>query len=153
MISLKIDQHQQHLLKEMVGEEDTREKARLASLSLPHAGDWLNCAPIKSLGLHLRPAEFVLALKYRLGLAIYDAEGPCPACLRLSDVMGDHALCCGTGGERISRHNALRDAFFDTAVSAGQRGQRADSCSLVWTDALPMSWCLYGQEAVMLPTM
>ena len=43
----------------------------------------------------------------------------CPACLRLSDVMGDHALCCGTGGERISRHNALRDAFFDTAVSAG----------------------------------
>ena len=29
--------------------------------------------------------------------------------------MGDHALCCGTGGERISRHNA----FFDTAVSAG----------------------------------
>ena len=33
--------------------------------------------------------------------------------------MGDHALCCGTGGERISRHNALRDAFFDTAVSAG----------------------------------
>ena len=119
MISLKIDQHQQHLLKEMVGEEDTREKARLASLSLPHAGDWLNCAPIKSLGLHLRPAEFVLALKYRLGLAIYDAEGPCPACLRLSDVMGDHALCCGTGGERISRHNALRDAFFDTAVSAG----------------------------------
>ena len=43
----------------------------------------------------------------------------CPACLRLSDVMGDHALCCGTGGERISRHNALRDAFFDTAMSAG----------------------------------
>ena len=33
--------------------------------------------------------------------------------------MGDHALCCGTGGERISRHNAnaLRDAFFDTAMS------------------------------------
>ena len=67
MISLKIDQHQQHLLKEMVGEEDTREKARLASLSLPHAGDWLNCAPIKSLGLLLRSAKFVLALKYRLG--------------------------------------------------------------------------------------
>ena len=26
---------------------------------------------------------------------------------------------CGTGGERISRHNNLRDALFDTAVSAG----------------------------------
>ena len=28
-------------------------------------------------------------------------------------------MCCGSGGERISRHNALRDAFFDTAASAG----------------------------------
>ena len=36
-----------------------------------------------------------------------------------SDVFGDHALCCGSGGERISRHNALRDALFDTAVAAG----------------------------------
>ena len=119
MISLKIDQAQLLRLEGMVDEEDIRKKARLGSLSLPHAGDWLNCAPIKSLGLHLRPAEFVLAMKYRLGLPIFDAAGPCPACLRLSDVMGDHALCCGTGGERISRHNALRDAFFDTAVSAG----------------------------------
>ena len=107
MISLKIDQEQLRRLEGMVDEDDTREKARLGSLSLPHAGDWLNCAPIKSIGLHLRPSEFVLAVK--LGLPIYDAEGPgpaqCPACLRLSDVMGDHALCCGTGsgaGLRIS---------------------------------------------------
>ena len=28
-------------------------------------------------------------------------------------------MCCGSGGERISRHNALRDAIFDTAVVAG----------------------------------
>ena len=78
MISLKIDQEQLRRLEGMVDEDDTREKARLGSLSLPHAGDWLNCAPIKSLGLHLRPSEFVLAVKYRLGLPIYDAEGPCP---------------------------------------------------------------------------
>ena len=32
--------------------------------------------------------------------------------------MGDHALCCGHWGERISRHNALRDAVFNTAASA-----------------------------------
>ena len=32
---------------------------------------------------------------------------------------GDHALCCGSGGERISRHNALREALHDTAVAAG----------------------------------
>ena len=40
-------------------DESVREKARLESLSLPHAGDWLNTAPLTALGLHLRPAEFV----------------------------------------------------------------------------------------------
>ena len=119
MISAKVDQHQLHLLQEDVGEDEVREKARLGSLSLPHSGDWLNCPPLKALGLHLRSAEFVLAAKYRLGLPIFDQEGPCPACLRNSDVYGDHALCCGVGGERISRHNALRDAIFDTAAQAG----------------------------------
>ena len=67
MISLKINQEQLRRLEGMVDEDDTREKARLGSLSLPHAGDWLNCAPIKSLGLHLRPSEFVLAVKYCTG--------------------------------------------------------------------------------------
>ena len=27
--------------------------------------------------------------------------------------------CCDSGGEKISRHNALRDNLFDTAVAAG----------------------------------
>ena len=29
------------------------------------------------------------------------------------------AMCCGSGGERISRHNHLRDHLHDTAVAAG----------------------------------
>ena len=40
-------------------------------------------------------------------------------CLQKSDVLGDHALCCGSGGEHISRHNALRNAIFETAFAAG----------------------------------
>ena len=28
-------------------------------------------------------------------------------------------MCCGTGGERIARHNHLSDAIFDTAAAAG----------------------------------
>ena len=96
-----------------------RERARVASVSLPHAGDWLVVAPLIALGLHLRPQEFVLAVKYRLGLAVFDQAGPCPACLKQSDVLGDHVMCCGTGGERIARHNHLRDAIFDTAAAAG----------------------------------
>ena len=76
MLTQKIDEEQLRRLHAMLNDQDTREKARLASLSLPHAGDWLNCALIKSLGLHFCPPEFVLAVKYRLGLAIYNSQGP-----------------------------------------------------------------------------
>ena len=33
--------------------------------------------------------------------------------------MGDHGMVCGTGGEGIARHRALRDALHDTAAAAG----------------------------------
>ena len=29
-----------------------------------------------------------------------------------NDVMGDHAISCAIGGERISKHNHVRDAIF-----------------------------------------
>ena len=51
--------------------------------------------------------------------------------------MGDHALCCGTGGERISRHNNLRDAFFNTAVAAGLGPVREERFLLPGDDRRP----------------
>ena len=50
---------------------------------------------------------------------------------------GDHALCCGTGGERISRHNNLRDAFFTTAVAAGLGPVREERFLLPGEDRRP----------------
>ena len=116
MMTKQIDQNNLQILKNQL--EKQRDIARLNSLGLPFAGAWLVSAPVVSLGLHLQPHEFVLALKYRLGMAIYDREGPCPACLRPSDRFGDHALCCGFWGERITRHNLLRDHLYDLAASA-----------------------------------
>ena len=136
-MGVKVDLHQKQKLMEMVGEEEERERARLLSLSLDHAGDWLNTPPLKALGLHLRPPEFVLALKYRLGLPVFDTAGPCPACLRESDVYGDHAMCCGSGGERISRHNNLRDTFYETAVAAGLGPVKEGRFLLPGTDRRP----------------
>ena len=118
-MSVRVDLHQQRRLMEMVGEGEEREQARLLAVALDHTGDWLNTPPLKALGLHLRSSEFILATKYRLGMPVFDSAGPCPACLHQSDVFGDHAMCCRSGGERISRHNNLRDALFDTAVAAG----------------------------------
>ena len=104
-----------------VGEEEVEVKARLQSLTLPHAVNWLNVAPIISLGLHLRPQEFVLAAGYRLGLPLY-GEGPaptCPVCHQPSDRRGTHSMSCGSGPERNWRHNSLRDAMHEYAVEAG----------------------------------
>ena len=97
-----------------------REKARFGSVSLPHSGDWLNAVPSKVLNLHMRPLEFRVAIKYRLGLPIYSSEGICPAgnCDRNNDIMGDHAIGCAYLGERTFRHNLLRDAIHSAAQAA-----------------------------------
>ena len=110
---------QRNIVQQCTKGAGEREVARVTSLSLPYAGAWLTCAPIPALGLHMRGPEFVVAVKFRLGLNIYDKAGKCPSCGKESDELGDHGMVCGTGGESISRHNALRDAIFDTAASAG----------------------------------
>ena len=79
--SLTIDLYNRDaLLQHYTTAGEIREIARLKSLRLPHAGEWLNVVPSPSLGLHLRPLEFVLVLKYRLGISLYPVAGPCPAC-------------------------------------------------------------------------
>ena len=116
MLSKRIDSHNLlHLKSQLV---DERERARLESLGLPYAGAWLVAPPIRALGLHLQPEEFVMATKLRLGIAMFSSDSPCPACQRPSDVQGDHALCCSHWGERITRHNLLRDHLHDLAASA-----------------------------------
>ena len=45
---------------------------------------------------------------------------PCPAsrCKGISDVLGIHAISCAYGGERIAKHQHLRDAVFNAAVQS-----------------------------------
>ena len=59
-----------------------------------------------------------MASRLRLGCPVYEVEGPCPLCLQPSDIYRDQALCCGSGGERISLHNSLRDHLCQLATSA-----------------------------------
>ena len=50
-VSLKVDLHNLQLLTDRVSElGSVRDTARLASLGLPHAGDWLNVVPSPALG-------------------------------------------------------------------------------------------------------
>ena len=121
MLSAKVDLHNQHLLLEgLKATGSAREVARFNSVSLKdaHAGDWLSVVPSPGLNLLLRPSEFVAALRYRLGHPVFGSDGPCPACGQPSDRLGDHALNCAWQGERIARHNSLRDTLHSTAVKA-----------------------------------
>ena len=116
-ISQAFDPNHFGLQKENLNTE--RDQARLNSLGMQHAGNWLHAVPIKALGLHLRPLEFVASVKYRLGSPVYAKEGLCSACKQqTSDAFGDHSLGCSSNGERIFRHNILRDAIFQTAKQA-----------------------------------
>ena len=98
--------------------ENVRDKARLNSVCLPHSGDWLFVVPAPALGLQLRNAEFRCSALYRLGMPVFETDGDCLACGQWSDRFGDHAIGCASQGERIARHNHLRDALYHTAQSA-----------------------------------
>ena len=100
------------------GQTSTREKARLLSRSLPQSGAWFTAAPIPALGLHLQPNEFRAALKYRLGIPLYDSDR-CPYCKSaILDIFGDHAVSCHGRGDIIPRHDRVRDTILTACSSA-----------------------------------
>ena len=63
-----------------------------------------------------------MAVKFRLGLNIYDKTGKCPSCGKESDELGDHGMVCGTGGERISRQSSTTLSKTDTRLYSVHRG-------------------------------
>ena len=135
MISLEVDKNLKIGLVHSLSAKG--DKARMASLGLPHAGDWLNVIPSPVLGLHVRPQEFRFSVLYRLGAPIYPSAGLCPACKKDSDRYGDHAIVCGSHGERIARHNQLRDAIYQVAASSNLAPRKEENALLPGTSARP----------------
>lgn len=97
---------------------NTRSKALALSSSLKHAGDWLNVVPSSTLGLHLQDREFRFCLGYWLGLKLSESDSVCAVCRSKNDDYGDHQVGCGGNGDRIYRHDAIRDTLFSAAQSA-----------------------------------
>ena len=95
-----------------------RSRALALSSSLPHAGDWLNVVPSSTLGLHLHDREFRFCLRYWLGVPLHSSPYSCPECRLTADIYGDHQVGCGGNGDRITRHNAVRDVIHAAAQSA-----------------------------------
>ena len=57
----------------------------------------------------MKPQVFRIAMAYRLGAKVIPNEIPCPMCTQTVDMLGDHAACCTRNGERIVRHNRVRN--------------------------------------------
>ena len=81
-------------------------------------------------------------------MPVYNYTGSCPARGRQSDALGDHGMVCGTGGERIARHNTLRDALHDTAAAAGLAPTKEGRALLPGNDRRPADVFLLGWAGV-----
>ena len=93
------------------------DKARLLSVSSPHASAWLSVVPSPGLGLSLDPNEHQMAIKWWLGLNTSPGSPPCALCPEHPlDPLGHHAVTCKRGGDAISRHNKLRDVVLRPAI-------------------------------------
>ena len=68
------------------------DRARLLSISSPHASAWLSVTPSPSVGLHLEPSEFQVAIKWWLGIPVAQGQN-CSQCNAALDAFGYHVLC------------------------------------------------------------
>ena len=53
-----------------------------------------------------------------------ESGATCPVCQGVSDCYGDHQVGCGGNGDRIHRHDFIRDALFSAAQSAALAPRR-----------------------------
>ena len=98
---------------------DIAARANVLSYSLPHACSYLSAPPMPNLGLELSSQEFVVALCRQLRVPIFSSVSLCSACnSALLDTFGDHSLVCASSGDRILRHNAIRDLVYETCKAA-----------------------------------
>ena len=116
-LSAEIHAHQRTTL---LSSSSARDRARLLSLALPHAGDWIDALPSPSLNLNLDSRSFGAVMGYRLGVPLMQS-GDCrsSSCDLPQDEMGDHALHCRDDrGLKSGRHDRIRDVIFKAAQHA-----------------------------------
>ena len=128
ILSSKIEDQQLRMLFDLAS--SPAQRARLLSVSSPHASAWLSVMPTPQLNLHLEPPEFQVALKWWLGMDT-SQNARCSLCpSHALDPLGHHALTCKSGGDLIVRHNALRDTFWESCKLACIGGQLEAGSSL-----------------------
>jgi hypothetical protein len=92
-------------------------QARLRAVSMEGASDWMGAVPTP--WNKMQPREVSTTLCLRLGLPVYAADRLCPCNKAICDLLGYHALSCAQYGDRVLRHNTLRDVVYEGARKAG----------------------------------
>jgi hypothetical protein len=103
--------------------QDVAFQAHVALCRLPGAGAWLTACLVDD-GREIDAPLFQAALKRRLRVPFFNADGYCPCCGGVMDRWGDHASVCMCGGDRTIRHNAVRDIVFEEATQGNLRPER-----------------------------
>ena len=93
------------------------DNARMLSAAMIGAADWLEAVPLPWHSMSSR--DFSTAVRLRLGLPQHATSHICPSCRKeFCDILGHHALSCSSDGDRIHRHNAIRDDVRDSCRRA-----------------------------------
>ena len=116
-LSKRLDQADLHA--QLHGNIGTGQRAALLSELLPGASGFLTAIPSHSLGLVMKPAEFVTEVKTRLSMRQYPDDRHCPCCDAILDSFGRHAELCMAAGDHTACHNAARNIVGRFACNAG----------------------------------
>ena len=101
-----------HVFQSLLSSSLPVKKARILSVSAPHAGSFISVIPSTGLDLHLNSAECQMGLDTSRGSL-------CPHCPDIAlDPLGHHAASCRHGGDVVARHNHLRDIFANFCCQA-----------------------------------
>lgn len=98
-------------IEALTAKSSPRSARHLERLQCPHANAWLSAVPSYVDGVCnvLPPNHFQVAVRRLLSVAVLKDEAPCPFCKQTMNKFGDHALCCRSSGDNITRHNRLRN--------------------------------------------
>jgi hypothetical protein len=123
-IILEIGKSQSHLTEQV--HEDTLNrlkewkepsfKATILGCMAERSGKWTDLFPNKHRGLFMPAVAFSAALKYRLGLDIFNSQNKCSKCSRMVDTRGHHIATCPS--IHVGHHNNIRNLIRDEAARA-----------------------------------
>ena len=119
-LSAKVDAKVCHHLLDP-SSHDRHRVAHLSLLRIPGAGVWLFAIPV-SLESCIPAPLFRVSSRRRLRMPIWTQDTSCTLCGQAMDQWGDHALVCGCGGDRVTRHNLVRDVVHSAANNQARLG-------------------------------